>query len=144
MQFSARIFLTIKSPRSPEGGGQSIVTNSGYRLETANISSASARSIDMLAWQKTCLPASSADTVTAECMYGVVPIQTTSISGVATNSAQSRIGNASREFSRQNRSELSYVEFETATISTSEFFLRAGKWRVRTMLPAPTIPIRNL
>ena len=37
-----------------------------------------------------------------------------------------------------------YVEFETATISTSEFFLSAGKWRVRTMLPAPTIPIRNL
>jgi hypothetical protein len=58
--------------------------------------------------------------------------------------AQSRIGSASSEFSRQKRSELSYVEFETATISTSGFFLSAGKWRVRTMLPAPTIPIRNL
>ncbi len=58
--------------------------------------------------------------------------------------AQSRIGSAASEFSRQKRSELSYVEFETATISTSEFLLRAGKWRVRTMLPAPTIPIRNL
>ena len=46
----------------------------------------------MRAWQKTCLPASSAEIVTAECMYGVVPIQTTSMSGVATNSAQSRIG----------------------------------------------------
>ncbi len=98
----------------------------------------------MRAWQKTCLPASSAEIVTAECMYGVVPIQMMSISGVATNSAQSRIGSASSEFSRQKRSELSYVEFETATIYTSEFFLSAGKWRVRTMLPAPTIPIRNL
>ena len=121
-----------------------MVTNSGYRFEAASISSASARSIDMRAWQNTCLPASSAEMVTAECMYGVVPIQTMSMSGVATNSAQSRIGSAASEFSRQKRSELSYVEFETATISTSEFLLRAGKWRVRTMLPAPTIPIRNL
>jgi len=136
--------LTIKSPRNPNGGGQSIVTNSGYRFDAESISSASAKSIDMRAWQKTCLPASSAEIVTAECMYGVVPIQTMSISGVATNSAQSRIGSAASEFSRQKRSELSYVEFETATISTSALFLRAGKWRVRTMLPAPTIPIRNL
>ena len=40
----------------------------GYRFEAASISSASARSIDMRAWQNTCLPASSAEIVTAECM----------------------------------------------------------------------------
>ncbi len=45
-----------------------------------------------------------------------------SMSGVATNSAQSRIGSADSEFSRQKCSELSYVEFETATISTSDVF----------------------
>jgi hypothetical protein len=67
-----------------------------------------------------------------------------SMSGDATNSAQSRIGSADVEFSRQNFSELSYVEFETATISTSGCLFKAGKWRVRTMLPAPTIPIRSL
>ena len=61
----------------------------------------------MRAWQKTCFPASSAEIVTAECMYGVVPIQTMSMSGVATSSAQSRIGTAASEFYRQKRSELS-------------------------------------
>jgi hypothetical protein len=60
--------LNIKSPRNPKGGGHSMVTNSGYRFDAASISSASALSIDMRAWQKTCLPASSADIVTAECM----------------------------------------------------------------------------
>src|SRR4029453_17669143 len=105
-------------------------TNSGYRCAAANISSASARSIDMRAWQNTCLPASSAEIVTAECMYGVVPIQTMSISGVATSSAQSRIGSADNEFSRQKFSALSYVEFETATISTSGCFFSADRWRV--------------
>jgi hypothetical protein len=90
------------------------------------------------------LPASSAEIVTAECMYGVVPIQMMSISGIATSSAQSRIGSAESEYSLQNFSELSYVEFETATISTSGCFFSAGRCRVRTMLPAPTIPTRNL
>ena len=40
----------------------------GKRFAAASISSASARSIDIRAWQKTCLPASSAEMVTAECM----------------------------------------------------------------------------
>src|SRR5437870_13275803 len=53
------------------------------------------------------------------------------------------IGVAPGTFSLQNFSELSYAELETATISTSGCFLRPGKWRVRTMLPAPTIPIRS-
>ena len=82
--------------------------------------------------------------VTAECMYGGVPIQTMSMSGSATNSGQFLIGVACGTFSLQNLSELSYVKLETATISTSGCFLRAGKCRVRTMLPAPTMPIRNL
>src|SRR5439155_22625149 len=67
-----------------------------------------------------------------------------SMSGSATNSGQFFIGVACGTFSLQNLSELSYVELETATISTSGCFLRAGKCRVRTMLPAPTMPIRNL
>src|ERR1051325_10491802 len=75
----------------------------------------------MRAWQKTCLPASSAEIVTAECMYGGVPIQTMSMSGSATRSGQCFIGIAPGKFSLQNFSELSYVELETATISTSAF-----------------------
>src|SRR6266516_6032604 len=97
----------------------------------------------MRAWQKTCLPASSAEIVTAECMYGGVPIQIMSMSGSATSSGQFFIGVAPGTFSLQNFSELSYAELETATISTSGCFLRPGKWRVRTILPAPTIPIRS-
>src|SRR6266567_6751386 len=67
-----------------------------------------------------------------------------SMPGNATNSGQFFIGVASGRFSLQNFSELPYVELETATISTSGFAFRADKWRVRTMLPAPTIPIRSL
>src|SRR3989442_13113202 len=66
-----------------------------------------------------------------------------SMSGSATSSGQFFIGVAPGTLSRQNFSELSYVELETATISTSGCFLRPGKWRVRTILPAPTIPIRS-
>src|SRR2546430_4744848 len=66
-----------------------------------------------------------------------------SMSGSATSSGQFFIGMAPGTFSLQNFSELSYVELETATISTSGCFLRPGKWRVRTILPAPTIPIRS-
>src|SRR5207244_9308518 len=66
-----------------------------------------------------------------------------SMSGSATSSGQFFIGVAPGTFSLQNFSELSYVELETATISTSGCFLRPGKWRVRTILPAPTIPIRS-
>src|SRR4029453_5748157 len=94
--------------------------------------------------KKTCLPASSAETVTAECITGGVPIQIISMSGKASSSGQFRIGVADGQYSWQNFSELLYFELETATISTSECFLRAGKWRARTMLPAPTIPIRSL
>ena len=67
----------------------------------------------MRAWQKTCFPASSAEIVTAECMYGVVPIQTMSMSGVATNSAQSRIGSA--------------VKAANATLGPNQ---RVAAWRV--------------
>src|SRR6266487_2205878 len=67
-----------------------------------------------------------------------------SMSGSATSSGQFFIGVAAGKFSLQNFSELSYVELETATISISAFDVRAGKWRVRTMLPAPTMPIRSL
>jgi hypothetical protein len=136
--------LTIKSPRNPKGGGQSIVTNSGYRLEAASISSASARSIDMRAWQKTCFPASSAEIVTAECMYGVVPIQTMSMSGVATNSAQSRIGSAPANSRGRSASELSYVEFETATNFHVGVFFEGLANAVCAQCAGPTIPIRNL
>jgi hypothetical protein len=66
------------------------------------------------------------------------------MSGSATSSGQFFIGVAFGAFSLQNFSELSYVELETATISTSGFAFSAGKCRVRTMLPAPTMPIRSL
>src|ERR1700692_830321 len=66
-----------------------------------------------------------------------------SMSGSATSSGQFFIAVAPGTFSLQNFSALSYVELEIATISTSGCFLRPGKWRVRTILPAPTIPIRS-
>src|SRR5438477_462241 len=44
-----------------------MVTCFGKRREAASISSASARSFAMRAWQKTCLPASSAET-------GILPV----------------------------------------------------------------------
>jgi len=42
---------------------------------------ASATSIAIRAWQKTCLPASSAAMVSLLCMYGCVPIHIASIFG---------------------------------------------------------------
>src|ERR1043166_436700 len=65
------------------------------------------------------------------------------MSGSATSSGQFFIGVAPGAFSLQNFSELSYVELETATISTSGCFFRPGKWRGRTILPAPTTPPRR-
>src|SRR5260370_25063196 len=66
------------------------------------------------------------------------------MSGSATSWGQFLIGVAFGAFSLQNFSELSYVELETATISASGFAFSAGKWRVRTIFPAPTMPIRSL
>ncbi len=83
------------------------MTSSGNRFEAARISSASARSMHIRAWQKTCLPASSAEMVMAECIYGGVPIQMMSISGIARRSAQFCIGVAWGTFSWQNFSALS-------------------------------------
>ena len=47
------------------------------------------------------------ETVTAECMYGGVPIQTISMSGKATRSGQLAMGTAVGTFSWQNFSALS-------------------------------------
>src|SRR6185437_10641827 len=79
----------------------------------------------------------------AECITGGVPIQMMSRSGRASSSGQFRIGVAEGQYSGQNFSELSYVELETATISTSGCSFNAGRCRARTMFPAPTIPMRS-
>src|SRR6476619_7560221 len=66
------------------------------------------------------------------------------MSGKATRSGQLAMGTAVGTFSWQNFSALSYVEFEIATISTSDRCLNAGRCRRFTIPPAPMIPIRNL
>ena len=137
---SARTRTIARSPQIDVGAGTTIAASSGCSSEVESISCASSAFIAMRACVRTCLPASSAASVTGAWRYGHVATTTASTAGSSTTSPQVPYVFAKPSSCAAWR-DVSGDRLTTPTSSTPGIAFRPGTCRARAIDPAPIIPM---